>query len=590
VTQYNVGTANPFHLVYAGAAGQGAIVNLDLTNTIIVAQSEGEAYQGLGNINNFVVGPLNYIVVDGSLDYWVIAQSGSPLVDWMPGVTNWAPSPVQAAAQIIASGLATSANQVTQIGQETTTATNTGTIATNTAATETAVTTVNTTLGNPAQNNTVVNPNPNLFNGSIVGYITLLSAGSGIALASPAPLPGCPAAYALSITPSGTVGFAGTAGGAFNVTPGQAYQARGAICLPFTDANLTNAIIGIEWYSDQAGTVPISHSTAFLPVPPANQWVWLNSGSPGFTAPGTAVTARITMQILGSSAIAVSDVFETAVMTVTTALPGNPAQEGTLAQIHDRIANTGAPNLVFAQQLVSEPANTALTSGTPVNTATVPVNQPSYDGYISISTSAAGPVYVTFNLNWLQNGIVIATEVWNIICGTAANPHIIFPKGPTKGDHLQIEIISFSANATLVGFQMYQHSRDYRFDDWRSVQCNAFQGASAPFSNAPGLELGYRIIAAQGAGATDNIALPLFAGRVRLEANTASGTNDLGITITDVGSPGTTNGEVVYAAKSDSTGNINADINLPRSTVQISMHNGNAAAQETRWAVIIEEY
>lgn len=61
-------------------------------------------------------------------DIWVSTNGGSFNVSayLMPGGTNWTPSPAQVAAQINALGLATSANQGTQIGQGTSLVSNTG--------------------------------------------------------------------------------------------------------------------------------------------------------------------------------------------------------------------------------------------------------------------------------------------------------------------------------------------------------------------------------------------------------------------------------------------------------------------------------
>jgi hypothetical protein len=131
--QLALNTSSPMHLVYQG--DNGVIVNMDLVNNILVGSDQGDLFAS--SPNTYVVGPLNFVAVDGSEDIWAIAASGTPAVQFMPGVTNWAPSPVQSANQIAVAGLATAANQVIQ-----TTAINAGTTATGV---------VNTTLGTPAQ-------------------------------------------------------------------------------------------------------------------------------------------------------------------------------------------------------------------------------------------------------------------------------------------------------------------------------------------------------------------------------------------------------------------------------------------------------
>lgn len=96
----NLNTNDPFHLIYAnGQNGIGTIVNLDLTNSILVGPDEGSLFPS--NPDCFIIGPLNPATVSGAQDYWAIALSGTPQVQYMPNVTFWAPSPIQAAEQTL---------------------------------------------------------------------------------------------------------------------------------------------------------------------------------------------------------------------------------------------------------------------------------------------------------------------------------------------------------------------------------------------------------------------------------------------------------------------------------------------------------
>ena len=106
------------------------IVNRDLTNQVVYGD------QTIANLNQntlAVIDPLGSVSLDGTDDIWLLAVSGAPTVDVVPGGTNWSPSPAAIAAQINALGLATSANQASQITQGGTVITNTGTTATNVA-------------------------------------------------------------------------------------------------------------------------------------------------------------------------------------------------------------------------------------------------------------------------------------------------------------------------------------------------------------------------------------------------------------------------------------------------------------------------
>lgn len=140
--QVSLNANDPFHLVYQG--NEGAIVNMDLTNTILVGTDEGDLFPS--SPNTFIVGPLNYVAVDGLADYWAIALSGTPAVQFMPGVTVWAPSPVQSASQLVTAGLATASNQVT--GNSSLSGINSNTTG---VAKDSSLTGINTTLGSPAQ-------------------------------------------------------------------------------------------------------------------------------------------------------------------------------------------------------------------------------------------------------------------------------------------------------------------------------------------------------------------------------------------------------------------------------------------------------
>ena len=314
----NVGL-QPNRVIMAGD-GPGVLVNRDLINTVILGLSNTITGDNPNSVS--VLDPLVGIPFSGDTDIWAATITNAPVtVDYILGALAWNPSPGQQAAQLAAIAASTAAT------------------AANTAATETAVAGVNTTLGSPPQNATVVNPNPALTGGSNVGYTAFNATNPPPVTATP--LPGCPAAYALIITPNGASTQPNFTGGAFPATVGQFYMCRPAVCLPFTDANVINLQAGFDWYSDQAGTVKIGTSVTSFTVPPANQWVWLNSGSPGFQAPAGTVTAKFKIIMNGTVAVAAADVWQAAAMYAYTLQPGVPAQDSTLAHLHDRISITG---------------------------------------------------------------------------------------------------------------------------------------------------------------------------------------------------------------------------------------------------------
>jgi hypothetical protein len=85
-------------------AGQGpvALINRDQAVTVYLGADEGFDPAGQAAA---VLDPLGALPVDGSSDIWALTQAGTAIVNPVPGGTGWQPSPAQAAAQILASGL-----------------------------------------------------------------------------------------------------------------------------------------------------------------------------------------------------------------------------------------------------------------------------------------------------------------------------------------------------------------------------------------------------------------------------------------------------------------------------------------------------
>jgi len=136
-------------LIWAAGDGRAFIANRDETNTVITGQTNG--ISSADNAHD-ILDPLGGFVADGSVNVYARALSGkNVIIDAIPGAMFWAPSPVQAAVQIAELGLATEANQTTQIGV----AGNTNTIL-GSPAQDGTVSLVNTTLGAPAQDGSVI--------------------------------------------------------------------------------------------------------------------------------------------------------------------------------------------------------------------------------------------------------------------------------------------------------------------------------------------------------------------------------------------------------------------------------------------------
>jgi hypothetical protein len=96
------------------------LVNPDITNNIFIGNDPGSQLIAVPALGSLSLNAKDH-------DIWVSTNGANYIVNayLMPGGSNWVPSPAQVAAQINALGLATAANQGTQIGHESNTATNT---------------------------------------------------------------------------------------------------------------------------------------------------------------------------------------------------------------------------------------------------------------------------------------------------------------------------------------------------------------------------------------------------------------------------------------------------------------------------------
>lgn len=256
----------------------------------------------------------------------------------------------------------------------------------------------------------------------------------------------------------------------------------------------------------------------------------------------------------------------------------------------------GIPLLVFGNNVLVNGANQNL----PINTAQqygpFTINQPSYDGYLSVTSSAAGGTPVlTILFAWTQGGVTLYQDLYYVYQGqNGAAAHTIRFKGPTKATSLTIFITPTGHSAILNQFQVMQHSRVYPYDIWRSESNSQFQNAGA--SSQVGYDLAANILASVspiniGAASSQILTLPLWVGRAQLQASSASSAADLTVTISSASETNVSNVGNVYQAISNGNGLISSvPIVLPRAQCQLTLKNGNAAAQNINFFLTIAEY
>ena len=109
--------ANPTATLIVPAGQPCTLVNLSLTVTTYLGGTNAINIADASSGNGVApLGPLNSLPFDGSEDVYGIVPAGqSATIAIYPSGTNWQPSPVQSSQQLIAAGLATAANQQSQL-------------------------------------------------------------------------------------------------------------------------------------------------------------------------------------------------------------------------------------------------------------------------------------------------------------------------------------------------------------------------------------------------------------------------------------------------------------------------------------------
>lgn len=97
-------------------AGQGPqlVVNRDTSATVYLGDDEG---MDPGGNDVLILDPLGSLSLDGRRTWWAMTQTGTALVETVPGGNGWSPSPEQIALQLVTAGLAKDSS-VQVVGQQ----------------------------------------------------------------------------------------------------------------------------------------------------------------------------------------------------------------------------------------------------------------------------------------------------------------------------------------------------------------------------------------------------------------------------------------------------------------------------------------
>lgn len=563
--------------------------NNDTVNTLYIGPQRDVL---TGNISNCIpVPPLGGAAWPDS-DWWAFATAPAGVnLLIIPGATAWAPSPVQVQIALNAAGLATSANQTSQITQETNTAGNTGTTATNTGNTVPPLLSLNGQ--HPSLNSHYPNPNFVAPGGAadISGWGasggTLATAGELGSIALPAGSGESTGAYCTAPGTNTFLGIFPSVG--IPCQPGQ---------VPYLHYKMyaTGAGVSTSTYFGQCAfqfygaSGFISSINVNVPLTGVSAWQKYFSQCPIPGAPAGTLYCVAAPALIVTAGNIPNTV--TAYLTAIHAgILGQPGTHGGDHAVHH--AQAGTPLNRLHNSLISV-ASTAITVGTPVNipASPVPFTQIGYSLFLSAYvTAGAVNGFLQVNVIWLDkaSGLAVDQQTYWIYAGTNAGaPHNIRITGPTEGNEVQVTLSAFGANITVANLLMFQSSVIYpRHFPLTTVFTTLPAGTPTAFNDPLAFILGKRSAAALGAGATDTSVIPLYSGRVWVQANTtALAANDLQLIINPFSDQGNAGNLNIINLECDGSGNINTYVTLPRAQCEVAIKNQGAGAQTLTYSII----
>jgi|SRR5215469_318680 len=255
----------------------------------------------------------------------------------------------------------------------------------------------------------------------------------------------------------------------------------------------------------------------------------------------------------------------------------------------DAISTTGAPALNL-NGVILNTTGVLAANGT-FTSAGLPINQPGFEARVQLtmpaSTITALPI---FQFDWDSTATSSPSwpEQWCLAAGSAAvGPNTWLGRGKAMGNQLIVRLINEdSINSLTYTIQLYQTSQYTSRTEFRKDIFSSFSIPSHAVCDFRDdhLLLGTHKNGSIPSGSTDVTVLPPGGCRVYLHFETGSNANDAEITITDLNPQVGASFSVVYDKFTDSTGNLNDELALPQSHMQITMTNHNAAAHALSYA------
>jgi hypothetical protein len=244
------------------------------------------------------------------------------------------------------------------------------------------------------------------------------------------------------------------------------------------------------------------------------------------------------------------------------------------------IAATGVPLLSAANNLANV-GNTNIPIGGTTPQGPFAITQIGYEIFLSCECNAVSTSpWFTVQLTWSDSvsGRTVAVEQWDL-AATAGSFQQYMGTGPTKGDTLNILFTNTdTVNIMTFVLSFTQNSRVYGRDDWRQLSTHTPPG----FTNA-NISMGALILGSTGASVPANGSntrlIGMYAGEAVLSIS--NGAQALTFTIVEVADPTIglgSSGGLIYTNTVAANGNLNAQIQLPRSVCAMTLFNGGGVA------------
>ena len=245
----------------------------------------------------------------------------------------------------------------------------------------------------------------------------------------------------------------------------------------------------------------------------------------------------------------------------------------------DAISVTGVPLLSGAQNLLNA-GNTVLLAGTSGSQGPFGITKIGYEIFFSVNcNNVSNSPFFTVTMTWSDTASnrVVSVEQWDVCASAGGTFQQYCGTGPTKGDTLSITVTNTdTVNSMTYVMAFTQNSRVYTRDDWRQLSTHTPPG----FTNAA-MSPGALMLASTGAsiaaGGTNIRLISLYAGEASLSIS--NGAQGLTFTITEIADPTIglgSQGGLVYTNTVAANGNLNSQIQLPRSVCAMALTNQSA--------------